>query len=262
MNRDEWVRIGTHLMKVETEEIWVKDDLRQDFLPFQSTFYENPDLSVTVNSGFGTPFSSYHVDISPIQSGVSFQRADYRIEASKDYSEANLYVYDSLALKHALMNLYSAYIVHHQVGLLFHASCVVENGKAYLFTGNSGAGKSTAALLSHPRELLADEATIIRINGEEISAYDSPFRSEVPITNNNRYWRVGGIQSLNQSSANRKVELGKTESVMQLMDKIFYWPVCREDRIRAIQLLKEVVTQVPVYELYFKKDPTFWELIS
>ena len=51
------------------------------------------------------------------------------------------------------MNLYSSFIAYHNWGLLIHSSCVVNKGEAHIFSGHSGAGKSTAAKLSHPRDL-------------------------------------------------------------------------------------------------------------
>ncbi len=75
----------------------------------------------------------------------------------------NSQCFNEFALKHALMNLYSSFIVHHKWGLLIHSSCLKEGDKAFLFSGQSGAGKSTVVKLSHPRPILSDEATVVKI---------------------------------------------------------------------------------------------------
>jgi hypothetical protein len=51
-------------------------------------------------------------------------------------------------------------------GLAVHASAVAVEGRAVLFVGSSGAGKSTAAAhlcLAHGAQLLADDATLIEV---------------------------------------------------------------------------------------------------
>ncbi|WP_406944817.1 hypothetical protein ACJA3J_17885 [Halobacillus sp. SY10] len=262
MMRENWIRMGPHKAKVSFEEDWVRGELLKGFIPsFPDSKYE-PDLIIVIVSGFGTSFKNYEVGISETKRAYIYERADYRIVVDKNYKSSVLYIHDALSLKHALMNLYSAFIVNEGAGVLFHSSCVQEQERAFLFTGNSGAGKSTAAKLSAPRNILADEATIIHVKQDDIIAYPSPFRSEIPMGIEHTCLKVGGIQSLHQSLTNNKVLMESSEAIVHLMDKIFYWPATPEDHKKALQLLKTIVEQVPIYHLYFREDSTFWELIS
>lgn len=220
------------------------------------------ELDVIILDGYGMPFQDYHVQITYDTHKIRFRRSDYLIEASHDYTKATIHVHDELALKHALMNLYSSYIVYHNWGLLIHSSCVIENGKAHIFAGHSGAGKSTAARLSEPRALLSDEATIVKISENGITVFDSPFRSELPSTGYQQPTPLAGIQLLQQSEKNRLEKIRKPEALLSLMDKVFYWSHDPAETQRIMGLLRTLVEMVPVYELYFRKDPTFWELIS
>ncbi|MFT9597380.1 hypothetical protein [Mesobacillus sp.] len=220
------------------------------------------DMNVDIFDGFGTSFTDYHVKVQKDSSKITFKRSDYLIESTPDYTSATIHVHDELALKHALMNLYSSYIVYHNWGLLIHSSCAIENGKAQIFAGQSGAGKSTAARLSEPRALLSDEATIVKISENGITVFDSPFRSELPSTGYQQPRSLAGIQLLHQAESNRIEKMRKPDALLSLMDKVFYWSHDPVETQRIMGLLRTLVVKVPVYELYFRKDPTFWELIS
>ena len=74
---------------------------------------------------------------------------------------ANPYSIDSaLRIIHSL-------ILARQGGLLVHAASAVRNGKAFLFAGVSGAGKTTISRLAPPdATLLTDEISYLRRNGD------------------------------------------------------------------------------------------------
>lgn len=229
-------------------------------------FYQSetnePQIQIFLKDGYGTSFTDYQVEIQEVDGSITFKRADYLIKSTPDYTSATIHVHDELALKHALMNFYSSYIVYHNWGLLIHSSCAIQNDKAHIFAGHSGAGKSTAARLSEPRDLLSDEATIVKISENGITVFDSPFRSELPATGYQQPRSLAGIQLLHQAESNRIEKMRKPDALLSLMDKVFYWSHDRAETQRIMGLLRTLVEKVPVYELYFRKDPKFWELIS
>lgn len=236
--------------------------LKKHFQYWDHSFACAPDLSILLKDGYGTPFVDYEVKIVNEGNQITFQRADYFIQVDADYKQATVAVHDELALKHALMNLYSSFIVHRNWGLLIHSSCVIEEGRAHIFTGHSGAGKSTAAKLSYPRKLLSDEATILKITEESITVFNSPFRSELQSTDHHENCPLASIQLLEQSLSNKRSKLKKSEALLQITDKVFFWSYRAEEPAAIFRLLKLVVNEIPVYELHFQKNNTFWELIS
>lgn len=252
-------QIGEHLVEILCDDHFV-DFISQNFSRVSKM--TKPHLTVKVEAGFGVPFVNYDVEIIKSMDHITYRRADYLIEVDPGYREANLIAHDELALKHALVNLYSSFIVHHQWGLLIHSSCVLENGNAHLFAGHSGAGKSTAARLSYPRELFSDEASIVRITSEGAVVYDSPLRSEQQSRGFQNPRPLASVQLLFQAEENQRIRLSKSESLLLLIDKVFYWPHSDYETRRIIQSLKKLVMAVPVYELHFQKNNIFWELIS
>ncbi|MFC0269932.1 hypothetical protein ACFFIX_00475 [Metabacillus herbersteinensis] len=256
------IKIGEHIFQIISESTEVKAFFRKSFILINNTnLVAKQNMEVTIEFGFGVPFVDYEVKIEKKENNISFFRADYFIEVNSDYTKAKMFIHNELALKHALMNLYSSYIVHMNWGLLIHSSCVIEQQKAYIFSGQSGAGKSTVAKLSYPRPLLSDEATIVKITQEKVTVFHSPFRSEIEGIEIEKPIPLSSVHLLHQSLINEKIEMKKSNGILNLMDKVFFWTHDSEEAKSIFYLLKNLVDNIPVYEFYFQKNNTFWEMI-
>ncbi|MCM3724893.1 hypothetical protein M3226_04170 [Neobacillus cucumis] len=254
-------KIGDHLIRIVSKSGSIYKML-QNFYVFEDDENQTVDLIIKIKDGYGVPFQDYEVEITKKNNRVIYSRADYLIDVDSEYKSATISVYDDFALKHALTNLYSSFIVHHNWGLLIHSSCVLEHGKAHLFAGHSGAGKSTAAKLSYPRHLLSDEASLVKITSNEVSVFNSPFRSELDAGPFKGNVELASIQILFQALQNKRVRLEKSDGLLHLMDKVFFWPQSQDEVKTIMKLMTQLVKQVPAYELHFQKNNTFWELIS
>ncbi|MCF0178316.1 MAG: phosphoenolpyruvate carboxykinase, partial [Bacteroidales bacterium] len=130
-----------------------------------------------------------------------------------------------------------------------HSSCVVHEGKAYLFLGKSGTGKST-----HARQwmsafagctLLNDDNPVIRIENGVVKAYGTPWSGKTPCYKNENY-PVAGIVRLSQAKTNKFTLLSGTEAFAALL------PSCssiRQDKRlqeSLIGTLIEITETVPV----------------
>lgn len=91
-------------------------------------------------------------------------------------------------------------------GLSMHSSVVVNEGKAFMFMGKSGTGKSThsSLWLKHIEGswLLNDDNPIVRVTGEEVVVYGSPWSGKTPCYRNESA-PVAGIVRLRQAPRNR-----------------------------------------------------------
>jgi hypothetical protein len=262
MNKS-YIIIGPHVIQITSESENLMNFFNGNFQFLKVGIEVKSDLSITLKEGYGVPFIDYEVLITKERNQIIFSRADYRIETDLEYKNANICVHDELSLKHALMNLYSSFIVYRNWGLLIHSSCAIESGGAHIFSGQSGAGKSTVARLSYPRELLSDEATLVKITPDGVTVYDSPFRSELDSTRNiEKSCQLASVQILNQSLQNKREMVSKSDALLMLMDKVFYWAHDSGETKKILRLLKQLVEHVPVYKLYFQKNERFWELIS
>lgn len=257
-----WIEIGDHSICVSSKSDQALEYVRKGNKVISAVQTKKVDLKVDIEYGCGYPFKGFDVDIKKDNGTVFYNRGDYVINVDSGYSKAYISALNEFALKHALMNLYSVFIVHHQWGLLIHSSCLREGNQAYIFTGQSGAGKSTIVELSYPRPVLSDEATVVKITDKSTVVYDSPFRSDTISSFSQKPIELGGIQILEQAKTNHRTQLQKAESLMTLFNKVFYWANDPLETQKLFVLLRQLVTHVPVYKLQFQKNAEFWKEIS
>lgn len=137
-------------------------------------------------------------------------RVNCRLHISNDFHTAQVSLsgseYEQLhGLNSALMLCYLLATARLDT-VLMHASTVVNDGKAYLFLGRSGTGKSTHSRLwlqAIPgTKLLNDDHPIIRIDeAGEVIAYGSPWSGKTPCYHNESA-PIGGIVRIKQAPAN------------------------------------------------------------
>lgn len=259
-----YIQIGDHSVFITTAYQSNISWLRQHFKVIKTDKWDDclPDIYICIRNGYGQKAQTYEVVIHEEGEKVYYEREDYLMEVDPDYRRGLLRVHNELALKHAIMALYSAYIVHYNWGLMIHSSCVAEEGESYLFAGRSGAGKSTVAKLSSPRTILSDEATLVRIGLDGVFVYDSPFRSDSNSSFEQVCLPLKGIYLLEQSQQIVTEILKPTEAVLRLIDKIFYWAVNSTETVKVLSICRQLAEQVPSYKLYFQKNDLFWECIS
>lgn len=109
-------------------------------------------------------------------------------------------------------------------GLIFHASASLINGKACLFLGKSGAGKSTiTGLISKKLVPLADDNVIIRKIGREFYFYQTPFlEKNMDILKKPEPVQLGSIYILRKSrTENSKSKINNSEKLVKILLKQF-----------------------------------------
>lgn len=258
------VRIADHEVCFRTESPDLHRILSARFLDIREGCTDSAalDLMVDVMAGYGSAFVDYSVKTRMDDGKVIFERKDYCIRLDSDFRKAVLMVYDEFALKHSLMNLYSAFITYFEWGLLLHASCVIDDGRAYLFAGRSGAGKSTVARLSEPREIFSDEASIVKISENEITVYNSPFRSDTEAPSGNGKYPLAGIYLLHQALYDWQVRIQISQGFAEVIEKVFYWAYHPDETRKVWGMCKRLVYEAPVRQLFFRKQADFWNEIQ
>ena len=135
--------------------------------------------------------------------------------ASKDYHEAKVCVKEnwSFGVNNAMMVMYALATANSQTAL-FHSSVVSYQGKAYMFLGHSGTGKSTHSSLwlkyIEGTELVNDDNPVVRIMDGVARVYGSPWSGKTPCYRNVVY-PVGAIVKLDQAPYN---EIQRQKGIM------------------------------------------------
>lgn len=257
------VRIAEHLIcfRTDSPDLFLLLQSKYGNVRVRTPDHPLPDLTIDLQGGYGRPFVDYAVKISAGGGSVRYERADYLIETDADYRHARIKVHDGFALKHAMINLYSSFITHRGWGVLLHSSCAIERGRAYLFAGRSGAGKSTVARLSAPREIFSDEASILKISEGEIAVFNSPFRSDTEIPYSGGRYPLAGIYLLQQALEDRQIRLSEARGLTQVLGKVFCWARHPEETGKVWEMCRTLVMRVPAYQLHFRRQASFWNEI-
>jgi len=258
------IKIAEHVIGIRTDSAMIQQFIgtKYGMLRLNKEEHTQLDMQLFIEDGYGVPFVNYEVNIVSDKDHIVYTRSDYRIEADREYRQACISVHDEFALKHAMVNVYSAFITRRGWGLLIHSSCLIEGSKAFLFAGHSGAGKSTVARLSMPRPVLSDEATIVKPDADGTRIFNSPFRSDTDMPGLSGSYPLTAMHVLRQSLYNKRTPLGKTDAVLHIVKRIFFWAHDPEETKKVFKMCKVLADRVPVYELYFQKNNTFWEEIS
>ena len=191
-----------------------------------------------------------------VQRGDFRARWDPRHGRGKVRQNTNPYSLDSvLRIVHSL-------ILAGRGGFLLHAASAICEGNAYIFSGVSGAGKTTMTRLA-PEEviLLTDEISYIRPNGDGYSAFGTPFAGELARVGENCSAPVGCLFFLEKGSENRVEELRAADGLQRLMRNILFFAQDRELVEKIFATACDFVSRVPVRELTFYPDARVWDQV-
>jgi len=141
-------------------------------------------------------------------------------------------------------------------GLLTHAAGWVYKGKAYLFAGASGAGKSTISELlvkARAGKMLSDERMIVREIRGKMIAFGTPWAGTAGIARAGQA-PLAGIFFLKHGKANRCEKLDAAQAADRLLPMIstpWYDP---DTAAPIIAFARRVCSAVPGHEFRFTPD--------
>ena len=131
-------------------------------------------------------------------------------------------------------------------GILLHSSAISVDNEAYLFTANSGTGKSTHCALwmkyfGDRAVMINDDKPVIRIIDNKIYACGTPFSGKHDI-NKNILVPLKGICCINQGKEN----VINKEDITSIGDYI----IDKQKMSSLLTVLDKVLSNVNVYELF------------
>jgi len=200
--------------------------------------------------------------------GDFFARWNPRDGTGSVRQNANPYSLDSvLRILHSL-------ILAKRGGFLLHAASAICEGSAFLFSGISGAGKTTMTrIATRDVTLLTDEISYVR--PEDVRpdpnwpglqpgttayrAFGTPFAGELAKAGENTSAEIAALFFLEKGPDNRIDDLSSSEAVRRLMRNILFFA---EDPALVEELLATAcafVASLPIRRLTFYPDSQVWD---
>ncbi len=147
-------------------------------------------------------------------------------------------------------------------GFLVHASSAIRNGRAFLFSGVSGAGKTTMARLAPPdASLLTDEISYVTRQEGRYMAVGTPFFGELARVGENLQAPIEVLYLLAKGPENKIEPIEGADAVRGLLENVLFFARDPEFVKLVFDSAFEFVAQVPVRRLTFVPDSSVWELI-
>jgi hypothetical protein len=162
----------------------------------------------------------------------------------------------------SVLRILHSLILAERGGFLLHAASAICDGRAYLFSGVSGAGKTTITRLAPPGiNLLTDEISYVRPGPGGYWAYGTPFAGELARNGENCAAPVSAVFFLEQGPENRIDEISQADAVRRLMRNILFFAEDRELVEKLLATACDFVAGVPTRMLTFYPDSRVWDTI-
>lgn len=163
----------------------------------------------------------------------------------------------------SLLRIVHTLLLAEQGGFLVHASSAVRNGRAFLFAGVSGAGKTTMARLAPPDvTLLTDEISYVRRQEDGYHAYGTPFAGDLGRLGENMSAPLAELYLLAKGTENKIEPVGAAEAARALLENVLFFARDCEMVRSVFESACEFVGRVPVRRLTFAPDARVWEMIG
>jgi hypothetical protein len=138
-----------------------------------------------------------------------------------------------------------------------HACGVVWRGKALVFCGQSGAGKSTTARLwrrhAHGARLLSDDRLVLRPGRRSVRVFGTPWHGDGGFASPASA-PLGALYFLRHGRATRLAPLAPAEAAARLFTRSFPPAWDAEGVARSLDACADAAALAPAFELAFRPD--------
>jgi hypothetical protein len=162
----------------------------------------------------------------------------------------------------SLLRILLTMVLLPQRGFLLHGATVVRDGRAYVFFGRSGAGKSTVASLSPEGSVLTDEISLVRYANGCWQAHGTPFWGEFRAAGINRLFPIAGLYLLKQAKDDRVEAFSLKQALRALLPCVLFFATERRAHETLLHTLMGLIEEIPCHRLHFRRNAEFWKVIA
>ena len=162
----------------------------------------------------------------------------------------------------SVLRIVHTLILARQGGFLVHAASAIRDGKAFLFSGVSGAGKTTISRLAPAdAKLLTDEISYVRREGDRYVACGTPFAGELARVGVNQSAPLSALFLLEKGLENKIEPVSTSEAVNRLLRNILFFADDPQLVELVFQSACEFASSVTIQRLTFLPDQRVWDLV-
>ena len=151
--------------------------------------------------------------------------------------------------------------------VIFHSSCALKsNGKALVFFGPSGAGKTTTVSLAGERAILGDDMNTLVFKEDgvfiQVGAVGGLYPPQVDF---DQLFSIEGLFWLVQDEENQIQNIPLSDQMSRVMGSManLFWEHLSERQTQiGLDLAQALVEKCKVQALHFKKDPSVWQFLD
>lgn len=149
-------------------------------------------------------------------------------------------------------------------GMMLHASAIAVDGKAYLFSADSGVGKSTHTKLwqqvfgEEQVTIINDDKPALRLREGTWYVYGTPWSGKHAV-NQNVCCPLAGICFLERGRTNKIEPCAKADAVFRLL-KQTYRPKDLGRADRVMQMVDSLLEKIPVWRMECNREPEAVEI--
>lgn len=142
-------------------------------------------------------------------------------------------------------------------GMMLHASAVVVDGKAYLFSAPCGTGKSTHTslwlkLFGDRAYIINDDKPAIRMVDGEFYVYGTPFSGKHDISRNTRV-KLGGLCFISQAEENKISVMDSKDVIVNILEQTIR-RLSMENMDKMLTVVDKMLSKITVYSLKCNMD--------
>ena len=191
------------------------------------------------------------------------ERGDFRVEWNSQTGRGHILQTATPYAIDTALRIVHTIIQAPRGGFLLHGASAIRNERAFLFSGVSGAGKTTISRLA-PKDavLLTDEISYITRLDSGYRACGTPFAGELARPGENAAAPIERLYFLAKGPENRIEPVETPEALRLLLRNILFFADDPELVKMVFRSANEFLGQVPAYRLTFYPDGRVWDLIE
>ncbi|MBW6474719.1 MAG: hypothetical protein K0B14_16450 [Anaerolineaceae bacterium] len=181
----------------------------------------------------------------------------------EDHDPAILWINPNVGFQYIelFFRIVTAIRIFSQGGVMLHAAGIVKNQLGYIFTGYSGAGKTTVCRLSEGYTVLNDDMVILSTNDSGWKINATPFTNPTQVRPGSGSAPLHKILYLVQDKNHHLEDVQNSIAIAKLLTHV---PVISHSPLHSSALLSrcmEIIQKTDVKDLHFLPDKGFWKLL-